>query len=190
MKRTWLNCIALLIFCSTGLVVGGAGSYQSTNRCLKDPDSNAAKSPSSVSTLPTSTQQKRQKRNIQLTENVHLRLYLFIWICTLQSASQYRGIKESCGELRRLLFMLKHKKSPAESHYCPLRSEGSCCCLTCALTSSLMPFPWWLVFQQQCPPSDLGFNFDANKQQRQLIAELENKNRYGLSFKHQLYISV
>uniref|UniRef100_A0A8C5GXS8 Dystrobrevin n=1 Tax=Gouania willdenowi TaxID=441366 RepID=A0A8C5GXS8_GOUWI len=28
-----------------------------------------------------------------------------------------------------------------------------------------------------CPPSDLGFNFDANKQQRQLIAELENKNR-------------
>uniref|UniRef100_A0A8C5GZB1 Dystrobrevin n=1 Tax=Gouania willdenowi TaxID=441366 RepID=A0A8C5GZB1_GOUWI len=30
---------------------------------------------------------------------------------------------------------------------------------------------------QQCPPSDLGFNFDANKQQRQLIAELENKNR-------------
>ncbi|KAE8290187.1 Dystrobrevin beta [Larimichthys crocea] len=30
---------------------------------------------------------------------------------------------------------------------------------------------------QQCPPSDLSFNFDANKQQRQLIAELENKNR-------------
>ncbi|KAI4804526.1 hypothetical protein KUCAC02_026152 [Chaenocephalus aceratus] len=30
---------------------------------------------------------------------------------------------------------------------------------------------------QQCPPTDLGFNFDANKQQRQLIAELENKNR-------------
>ncbi|XP_062864117.1 dystrobrevin, beta b isoform X4 [Trichomycterus rosablanca] len=29
----------------------------------------------------------------------------------------------------------------------------------------------------QCPPTDLGFNFDANKQQRQLIAELENKNR-------------
>ncbi|KAL8184937.1 UNVERIFIED_CONTAM: hypothetical protein K2H54_032869 [Gekko kuhli] len=28
------------------------------------------------------------------------------------------------------------------------------------------------------PPTDLGFNFDANKQQRQLIAELENKNRY------------
>ncbi|XP_070776959.1 dystrobrevin, beta b isoform X1 [Enoplosus armatus] len=28
-----------------------------------------------------------------------------------------------------------------------------------------------------CPPSDLSFNFDANKQQRQLIAELENKNR-------------
>ncbi|XP_017694002.1 PREDICTED: dystrobrevin beta-like [Lepidothrix coronata] len=27
------------------------------------------------------------------------------------------------------------------------------------------------------PPSDLGFSFDANKQQRQLIAELENKNR-------------
>ncbi|XP_065586644.1 dystrobrevin beta isoform X7 [Cyrtonyx montezumae] len=27
------------------------------------------------------------------------------------------------------------------------------------------------------PPTDLGFNFDANKQQRQLIAELENKNR-------------
>ncbi|XP_032071861.1 dystrobrevin beta isoform X3 [Thamnophis elegans] len=27
------------------------------------------------------------------------------------------------------------------------------------------------------PPIDLGFNFDANKQQRQLIAELENKNR-------------
>lgn len=34
------------------------------------------------------------------------------------------------------------------------------------------------VFQQQCPPTDLSFNFDANKQQRQLIAELENKNRY------------
>lgn len=34
-----------------------------------------------------------------------------------------------------------------------------------------------LCLQQQCPPSDLGFNFDANKQQRQLIAELENKNR-------------
>lgn len=33
------------------------------------------------------------------------------------------------------------------------------------------------VLQQQCPPTDLGFNFDANKQQRQLIAELENKNR-------------
>uniref|UniRef100_A0A8C0X8C9 Dystrobrevin beta n=1 Tax=Castor canadensis TaxID=51338 RepID=A0A8C0X8C9_CASCN len=27
------------------------------------------------------------------------------------------------------------------------------------------------------PPTDMGFNFDANKQQRQLIAELENKNR-------------
>ncbi|XP_019326517.1 PREDICTED: dystrobrevin beta [Aptenodytes forsteri] len=27
------------------------------------------------------------------------------------------------------------------------------------------------------PPADLGFSFDANKQQRQLIAELENKNR-------------
>ncbi|XP_060106851.1 dystrobrevin beta isoform X3 [Heteronotia binoei] len=27
------------------------------------------------------------------------------------------------------------------------------------------------------PPTELGFNFDANKQQRQLIAELENKNR-------------
>nr|XP_020663955.1 dystrobrevin beta isoform X1 [Pogona vitticeps] len=27
------------------------------------------------------------------------------------------------------------------------------------------------------PPTDLGFNFDANKHQRQLIAELENKNR-------------
>lgn len=36
------------------------------------------------------------------------------------------------------------------------------------------------VFQQQCPPTDLGFNFDANKQQRQLIAELENKNRCSL----------
>ncbi|KAK1793537.1 hypothetical protein P4O66_011906 [Electrophorus voltai] len=30
---------------------------------------------------------------------------------------------------------------------------------------------------QQSPPTDLSFNFDANKQQRQLIAELENKNR-------------
>ncbi|CAL8273325.1 unnamed protein product [Merluccius merluccius] len=30
---------------------------------------------------------------------------------------------------------------------------------------------------QQCPPTDLSFNFDANKQQRQLIAELEHKNR-------------
>uniref|UniRef100_A0A8C8D445 Dystrobrevin n=1 Tax=Oncorhynchus tshawytscha TaxID=74940 RepID=A0A8C8D445_ONCTS len=29
----------------------------------------------------------------------------------------------------------------------------------------------------QCPPTDLSFNLDANKQQRQLIAELENKNR-------------
>uniref|UniRef100_A0A8C9WK30 Dystrobrevin n=1 Tax=Scleropages formosus TaxID=113540 RepID=A0A8C9WK30_SCLFO len=29
----------------------------------------------------------------------------------------------------------------------------------------------------QRPPTDLSFNFDANKQQRQLIAELENKNR-------------
>lgn len=27
------------------------------------------------------------------------------------------------------------------------------------------------------PPADLAFSFDANKQQRQLIAELENKNR-------------
>lgn len=36
-----------------------------------------------------------------------------------------------------------------------------------------------VVVQQQCPPSDLSFNFDANKQQRQLIAELENKNRYS-----------
>uniref|UniRef100_A0A8D0CZA9 Dystrobrevin n=1 Tax=Sander lucioperca TaxID=283035 RepID=A0A8D0CZA9_SANLU len=34
-----------------------------------------------------------------------------------------------------------------------------------------------LAAEQQCPPTDLGFNFDANKQQRQLIAELENKNR-------------
>uniref|UniRef100_A0A3B3Y499 Dystrobrevin n=1 Tax=Poecilia mexicana TaxID=48701 RepID=A0A3B3Y499_9TELE len=33
------------------------------------------------------------------------------------------------------------------------------------------------ALQQQCPPTDLTFNFDANKQQRQLIAELENKNR-------------
>ncbi|GAB5569999.1 dystrobrevin beta isoform X7 [Prionailurus iriomotensis] len=30
---------------------------------------------------------------------------------------------------------------------------------------------------QTRPPTDLSFNFDANKQQRQLIAELENKNR-------------
>ncbi|RLV82461.1 hypothetical protein DV515_00016620 [Chloebia gouldiae] len=30
------------------------------------------------------------------------------------------------------------------------------------------------------PPADLAFSFDANKQQRQLIAELENKNRYSL----------
>ncbi|XP_075563874.1 dystrobrevin beta [Pelecanus crispus] len=30
---------------------------------------------------------------------------------------------------------------------------------------------------QPRPPTDLGFSFDANKQQRQLIAELENKNR-------------
>uniref|UniRef100_F7EER0 Dystrobrevin n=1 Tax=Ornithorhynchus anatinus TaxID=9258 RepID=F7EER0_ORNAN len=30
---------------------------------------------------------------------------------------------------------------------------------------------------QPRPPADLGFSFDANKQQRQLIAELENKNR-------------
>ncbi|MGH0142637.1 UNVERIFIED_CONTAM: hypothetical protein FKN15_022795 [Acipenser sinensis] len=30
---------------------------------------------------------------------------------------------------------------------------------------------------KQRPPTDLGFNFDVNKQQRQLIAELENKNR-------------
>lgn len=29
----------------------------------------------------------------------------------------------------------------------------------------------------QRPPMDLGFNFDVNKQQRQLIVELENKNR-------------
>ncbi|KAJ0008577.1 hypothetical protein NQD34_015992 [Periophthalmus magnuspinnatus] len=36
---------------------------------------------------------------------------------------------------------------------------------------------YFSVLQQQCPPTDLGFNFDANKQQRQLIAELENKNR-------------
>ncbi|KAM6948711.1 dystrobrevin alpha [Aplochiton taeniatus] len=31
--------------------------------------------------------------------------------------------------------------------------------------------------QQQRVPTDLGFSLDANKQQRQLIAELENKNR-------------
>ncbi|KAG8539053.1 hypothetical protein GDO81_021546 [Engystomops pustulosus] len=30
---------------------------------------------------------------------------------------------------------------------------------------------------QPRPPTELSFNFDANKQQRQLIAELENKNR-------------
>ncbi|KFV77122.1 Dystrobrevin beta, partial [Dryobates pubescens] len=33
------------------------------------------------------------------------------------------------------------------------------------------------LFLQPRPPTDLGFSFDANKQQRQLIAELENKNR-------------
>ncbi|NWU88736.1 DTNB protein, partial [Upupa epops] len=27
------------------------------------------------------------------------------------------------------------------------------------------------------PPTDLGFSLDANRQQRQLIAELESKNR-------------
>lgn len=43
-------------------------------------------------------------------------------------------------------------------------------------------FFFFVIVQQQCPPSDLGFNFDANKQQRQLIAELENKNRYSVSF--------
>ncbi|KAK4825064.1 hypothetical protein QYF61_023068 [Mycteria americana] len=32
------------------------------------------------------------------------------------------------------------------------------------------------------PPTDLGFSFDANKQQRQLIAELENKNRNQIVF--------
>ncbi|XP_050828630.1 dystrobrevin beta-like isoform X2 [Serinus canaria] len=29
------------------------------------------------------------------------------------------------------------------------------------------------------PPADLPFAFDANRQQRQLIAELESKNRYS-----------
>uniref|UniRef100_A0A8D3C0H5 Dystrobrevin n=1 Tax=Scophthalmus maximus TaxID=52904 RepID=A0A8D3C0H5_SCOMX len=38
-------------------------------------------------------------------------------------------------------------------------------------------FFFFFFSQQQCPPTDLTFNFDANKQQRQLIAELENKNR-------------
>lgn len=42
-------------------------------------------------------------------------------------------------------------------------------------------FLFYIIVQQQCPPSDLSFNFDANKQQRQLIAELENKNRYSSS---------
>lgn len=46
-------------------------------------------------------------------------------------------------------------------------------------TLSLKPVCGHFLFQQQCPPTDLSFNFDANKQQRQLIAELENKNRYS-----------
>ena len=78
--------------------------------------------------------------------------------------------------------MQKHNQSPAERHYCSLWSEGSCWCLTIVCTLLLIPFYDNFVFQQQCPPTDLSFNFDANKQQRQLIAELENKNRYNSSF--------
>uniref|UniRef100_A0A669B4K1 Dystrobrevin n=1 Tax=Oreochromis niloticus TaxID=8128 RepID=A0A669B4K1_ORENI len=56
--------------------------------------------------------------------------------------------------------------------------RDSCLYLTFVLpTVFLILFYDNFVFQQQCPPTDLSFNFDANKQQRQLIAELENKNR-------------
>lgn len=84
-------------------------------------------------------------------------------------------------------FMQKHNKPPAEHHYCLLWSGNSCLYLTCAPPPPL-PFLMQVydnfVFQQQCPPTDLTFNFDANKQQRQLIAELENKNRWNLSCDH------
>lgn len=46
-----------------------------------------------------------------------------------------------------------------------------------SVVSFLLSLFLYFSFQQQCPPTDLSFNFDANKQQRQLIAELENKNR-------------
>lgn len=63
--------------------------------------------------------------------------------------------------------------------------RDSCLYLTFVLpTVFLILFYDNFVFQQQCPPTDLSFNFDANKQQRQLIAELENKNRYSLSCDH------
>lgn len=43
--------------------------------------------------------------------------------------------------------------------------------------------------QQQRVPTDLPCSLDANKQQRQLIAELESKNRLGMAASEKLLAS-
>ena len=45
-----------------------------------------------------------------------------------------------------------------------------------------MPLAWFhQQAQHQRVPTDLPCSLDANKQQRQLIAELESKNRLGMT---------
>uniref|UniRef100_A0A8C5A9I2 Dystrobrevin n=1 Tax=Gadus morhua TaxID=8049 RepID=A0A8C5A9I2_GADMO len=66
-----------------------------------------------------------------------------------------------------------NKREAEENCQVILRCTG----LTVLWPGTVNPNMITLVFQQQCPPTDLSFNFDANKQQRQLIAELEHKNR-------------
>uniref|UniRef100_A0A3Q1BJ83 Dystrobrevin n=1 Tax=Amphiprion ocellaris TaxID=80972 RepID=A0A3Q1BJ83_AMPOC len=95
-------------------------------------------------------------------------------------------------------FVYSHKLPPTMSPF-PSFSQTPglirflvCCCCSCSVLESpsrldeehrlIARYAARLAAEagnstQQCPPTDLSFNFDANKQQRQLIAELENKNR-------------
>uniref|UniRef100_A0A8C6UUZ2 Dystrobrevin n=1 Tax=Neogobius melanostomus TaxID=47308 RepID=A0A8C6UUZ2_9GOBI len=77
---------------------------------------------------------------------------------------------------------------PSQLHLLPILTALLCCSCSVLESPSRLDEEHRLIARyaarlaaeagnSTCPPTDLGFNFDANKQQRQLIAELENKNR-------------
>ena len=66
--------------------------------------------------------------NIQMQKMLMFCYCGFIWICTLQPDSYIW--RDEGKAVVSSLFMQKHNKSPAESHYCSPWSEASCWCLT------------------------------------------------------------